>query len=287
MSEQGEAVKLEARHLNAIEYAERQFEHSEPLRTNLREIPEILRSQQAQIEALTAKLGAGAVLEYPNELVTQVGTFLVFASDQFGAGENFIQRHVQSLREVYAAEIMRIAAAAPQPAEVAGEMRDKIFRQLLEKNQAYMAMHAANPERYGEYFNGFDSGYSCCLNEYAELTRAAAPKAPEAVPLSAAAIFEYIKHGDEDHQRWLMEKLNELFSTAPKAPEAAPLSDEFAVYPFAWMHETSGKMLKDQFMEPVRKNSGKWFPMHVRLNYKPGMNLYLFGITPATTGEDA
>lgn len=55
MSEQGEAVKLEQRHFLTLDYAIDKI-GGQP-RQILLEVNAILRSQQAQIEALTAKLG--------------------------------------------------------------------------------------------------------------------------------------------------------------------------------------------------------------------------------------
>jgi len=73
MSEQGEAVLIEQRHIDAIMYAAEDLRgygvmaHS----NSLAELPGILNTMQAQIEALTARLGAGAV---PDSLTVWFGS---------------------------------------------------------------------------------------------------------------------------------------------------------------------------------------------------------------------
>lgn len=47
-------------------------------------------------------------------------------------------------------------------------------------------------------------------------TKLYASPQPSPAPLSADAIYEAIKHGDADNQKWLRDKLDELFERVPQ-----------------------------------------------------------------------
>jgi len=185
MSEQGEAVKLEQRHFDALELAIKQYRPLQVEHIVLTELHAILRNQQAQIVALTAKLGVGAVPDDYREIARLIGS--IFFYGNFKAETFNEQKLEQLLRKVgfffeSDEQVITEEQTAPQPAEVAGDQNADSRWLALQDQLAYtIAMYPRANTR--DLAKGIIENLKRLTDlRWPDITTA--PKAPEAVPLS-------------------------------------------------------------------------------------------------------